>query len=93
MVEQFLDECDALIAKEHSRPSIPMLQALLIMYLTRTLMGRDKAATGYRTAAYEMLNRLDLEHRYSQARDANPPRTKEMNLVSKTLWGMFILEK
>ncbi|KAF4454241.1 hypothetical protein F53441_3241 [Fusarium austroafricanum] len=92
LTERFLAEAKAHLDREQDQASVPTVQALLLMYLTMTVMGRDRDAQVYRLTAYEKLEQLHLEERYQSAKNNVPPRTHEMLLISKTLWGIFLLE-
>ncbi|RKL02913.1 hypothetical protein BFJ68_g11702 [Fusarium oxysporum] len=88
----FLAEAKSHFESEQGRPSIPTVQGLLLIYLTMTAMGKDRAGLIYRLTAYEMLKQLRLEARYKAAKNNVPPQTHDMMLISKTLWGIFLLE-
>jgi hypothetical protein len=91
--ESFLAEAKSHFESEQGRPSIPTVQGLLLIYLTMTATGKDRAGLIYRLTAYEMLKQLRLEARYKAAKNNVPPQTHDMMLTSKTLWGMFLLER
>jgi hypothetical protein len=91
--ERFLAEVKSHFENEQGRPSIPTVQGLLLMYLTMTATGKDRAGLIYRLTAYEMLKQLRLEARYKVAKNNVPPQTHDMMLISKTLWGIFLLER
>ncbi|KAI7764089.1 hypothetical protein LZL87_006471 [Fusarium oxysporum] len=98
MTGQNLSECFLAEAKSHfeseqGRPSIPTVQGLLLIYLTMAATGKDRAGLIYRLTSYEMLKQLRLEARYKAAKNNVPPQTHDMMLVSKTLWGIFLLER
>ncbi|KAK2931233.1 hypothetical protein FoTM2_008743 [Fusarium oxysporum f. sp. vasinfectum] len=88
----FLVEAKSHFESEQGRPSIPTVQGLLLIYLTMTATGKDRAGLIYRLTAYEMLKQLRLEARYKAAKNNVPPQTHDMMLISKTLWGIFLLE-
>ncbi|KAF5027613.1 hypothetical protein F66182_284 [Fusarium sp. NRRL 66182] len=92
LAERFLAEAKCLFDREQGRTSVPTVQALMLMYLATTSLGRDRAANLYRFTAYEMLSQLRLEARYAAAKGSIPPKTQEMTLISKALWGIFLLE-
>lgn len=89
----FLAEAKSYFESEQGRPSIPTVQGLLLIYLTMTATGKDRAGLIYRLTAYEMLKQLRLEARYKAAKNNVPPQTHDMMLISKTLWGIFLLER
>lgn len=89
----FLAEAKSHFDSEQGRPSIPTVQGLLLIYLTMTATGKDRAGLIYRLTAYEMLKQLRLEARYKAAKNNVPPQTHDMMLISKTLWGIFLLER
>ncbi|KAF5623496.1 Nit-4-like protein [Fusarium sp. NRRL 25303] len=91
--EVFLAEAKSHFESEQGRISIPTVQGLLLIYLTMTAMGKDRAGLIYRLTAYEMLKQLRLEARYKAAKNNVPPQTHDMMLTSKTLWGIFLLER
>ncbi|KAF4336103.1 pathway-specific regulatory nit-4 [Fusarium beomiforme] len=91
--ERFLAESKSHFEYEKGRVSVPTVQGLLLIYLTMTAMGKDRAGQMYRLAALDMLKQLRLEARYKAAKNSVPPQTHEMMLISKTLWGIFLLER
>ncbi|KAF5234649.1 hypothetical protein FANTH_12001 [Fusarium anthophilum] len=91
--ESFLAEAKSHFESEQGRPSIPTVQGLLLIYLTMAAAGKDRAGLIYRLTAYEMLKQLRLEARYKAAKNDVPPQTHDMMLTSKTLWGIFLLER
>lgn len=90
--DQFLQECKRLIAKGHSRPSIPTVQALMLMYLAMSHSGQDRPARMYRFTAVEMLKRLDLERRFHTLTENTHSDKLEKRIISHSLWGIFLLE-
>ncbi|KAG5771828.1 hypothetical protein H9Q72_001763 [Fusarium xylarioides] len=64
--ESFLAEAKSHFESEQGRPSIPAVQGLLLIYLTMTATGRDRAGLIYRLTAYEMLKQLCLEARIDE---------------------------
>ena len=51
LTERFLTEAKVLFDHEQGRASIPTVQALMLMYLATTEVGRDRAANIYRFTA------------------------------------------
>ncbi|KJZ69553.1 hypothetical protein HIM_11046 [Hirsutella minnesotensis 3608] len=92
LAEQFLGECKMHLEQELGRPSIPAVQALMLMYMTTTCLGRDRAGRIYRTHALEMIPRLRIEARYRSLQEHGLDNDKERKLLSGALWGMFIFE-
>ena len=90
--DRFFDEAKLLLDREQGRASIPTIQALLLMYLTLSCQGKDRAGRMYRQIAVDMTRRLRLEARYrflSTEMDANG---RDAELVAKALWGLFLFE-
>ncbi|KAI0145128.1 hypothetical protein GGR57DRAFT_322203 [Xylariaceae sp. FL1272] len=92
MVERFLSESKSLLDREQGRASIPTVLALVLLFLTTTETGRDRAATMYRSAAYEMLKRLKLEARFQRLSTGPMANSAELARISRALWGIFLLE-
>ena len=59
--QHFSTEAKRLLDSEDGRRSLPAVQGLLIMYAYSTGIGKDRGGMMFRYAAYDMLNRLDLE--------------------------------
>lgn len=93
MADRFLEESKHLLELERGRDSIPAVQALLLMYTTTTCLGRDRTARMHRVAAFEMLNRLELEKRFASLSESDPSEARERQVISRALWGVFVLER
>lgn len=90
--ERFLDEAKMLQDQEQGRVSIPTVQALMLMYLTMTCLGRDRAGRTCRQIALDMVRRLQLESRYISNVVGATTTDGDRALISKALWGLFLLE-
>ncbi|KJZ70966.1 hypothetical protein HIM_09621 [Hirsutella minnesotensis 3608] len=92
VTQRFLDEAKSLLDLEQGRASIPTVQALMLMYMTTTCLGSDRAGRIYRNHALEMVTRLKIEARYTSLLEDGHDDPKERELLSKALWGLFIFE-
>jgi hypothetical protein len=62
------------------------------MYAYSTGIGRDRGGMMFRYAAYDMLNRLDLEEGFSGGTNVKHSN-KEGNAYSRALWGIYCFER
>lgn len=90
--DRFFEEAKGLFEREQGRASIPNVLALSVMYIVMAMTGKDRAARLYRYAAYVLLDRLSLEHKF-QALECKPSGQQEMVVISRALWGLFIMER
>ena len=90
--EKFLDEAKMLIDREQGRVSIPAVQGLMLMYVTTTCLGRDRVGRMCRQIALDMVRRLQLETRYTSGIMGTTTPDQDKGLISKALWGLFLLE-
>lgn len=92
LVEKFLAEAGSWIEYERGRASIPTAQALMLRYFTLTCMGKDRIGRVYRQQALEMVERLDLQAKYNSITGTSPYALAEKRRISKSLWGLFLVE-
>ncbi|EFZ00818.2 Zn(2)-C6 fungal-type DNA-binding domain protein [Metarhizium robertsii ARSEF 23] len=89
--DRFFEEAKRLYEREQGCASIPNIVALVLMYLTMAIKGRDKISRIYLYTAYALLNRLSLEEKF-QALESRPGSQKEKCIISRVLWGLYIME-
>ncbi|KAM4057836.1 C6 transcription factor [Hirsutella rhossiliensis] len=92
MTERFLYEAKSLLYCEQGRASIPTAQALMLMFLTTTCLGRDRAGRIYRHHAIDMIQRLKIEAKYTALLEDSHDDPRERRLLAKALWGLFVFE-
>lgn len=90
--DRFFEEAKGLLEREQGRASIPNVVALVFMYVAMSITGKDRAARMYRYAAYALLNRLSLEEKFL-CLEATPGGEVEMDIISRALWGLFVMER
>ncbi|KJZ68072.1 hypothetical protein HIM_12535 [Hirsutella minnesotensis 3608] len=88
----FLDEAKKHLDVEQGRATIPTVQGLMLMYMTTTCLGKDRAGRIYRNHALELIPRLRIEAQYHSLLEDGHEDPKERNLLSKAIWGLFIFE-
>ncbi|PFH61397.1 hypothetical protein XA68_17449 [Ophiocordyceps unilateralis] len=91
---RFVNEAKKLWDQEAGRASLPTVQGLAILFTVTAYRGTDKQGFIYRYAAYEMLHRLGLPHTFKQSspNDGQASRSREEQIVSKVIWGLFCFE-
>ncbi|KAK4196004.1 putative nitrogen assimilation transcription factor nirA [Triangularia verruculosa] len=92
LAELFLNNSKALLEREYGRPSLPTALALYLLYITSTLLGRDRAGLHFRQTSVDMFGWLDLEERMTALSDSIPAEALERRAISKALWGMFVAD-
>lgn len=90
---QFFNEAKKLLDQEGSRPSLPTVQALCLMFIHSGLLGMDRQGSMYRFVAFEMLKRMDLEKDFFKLKDDDAEQAKEKRVISEALWGLFCFGK
>jgi hypothetical protein len=90
--DQFLEEAKALWEREQGRATIANVVALILTYIAAAITGKDRPALMYRYTAYVLLDQLALEKKYHMLQGKYGTQ-QEMDMISRTLWGLFILEK
>jgi hypothetical protein len=93
MAMRFLEESKKRLDSECGRAALPTAQALYLMYATATWLGRDRGGTMFRLVCFEILRKLQLERRFRKLKDDDPDQLREKKVISKALWGFFIVER
>lgn len=90
----FWDECLLCIQNERGKPSLPTVQALLLMFVHECGQGRDATALHYRYLAYDMYMRLKLDFRVpsSQQHASDPATARECKGLSVCRWGLYCFD-
>lgn len=93
--QRFYEKAERCFDGEYGRLSLPAVQALLILYVCSSSMGKDRAGTIKRLAAYEMLRRLKLERRFSKAKSRHHAAEQKRlrRVASKALWGVHCFDR
>jgi len=89
----FFQEAKKLLELEGVKASLPTVQALEMMFTKSAYIGTDRAGMLYRSAALEMLKRLNLERRFELIQDSTPSAFREKRAISKAVWGFFNFER
>jgi len=64
------------------------------MYAYNVGMGKDRAGSMYRHAAYEMLGRLKLDAKFRETKPGDDTqRHKIQKALSRAAWGIFCFER
>ena len=71
-----------------SQASLPAIQGLLIMFISSSYLGRDRAGLVYRHLGYDMFRKFEIQEKITQA--GNP---QEKAACSKTAWGIYCYER
>ncbi|KAG8414869.1 hypothetical protein J3458_008771 [Metarhizium acridum] len=89
--DRFFEEAKGLYEREQGRASIPNIIALVLMYIAMAIKGKDRISRIYLYTAYALLSRLSLEQKF-QALESRPGSQKEKCIISRVLWGLYIVE-
>ncbi|KAH7176443.1 hypothetical protein EDB81DRAFT_706866 [Dactylonectria macrodidyma] len=88
---EFFAEAERLFELENSRASLPTVQGLAIMFLISTHTAMDRSGVMFRFAAYEMLDRMQLNKVFDKIKE-DPTKSTQRRVISKALWGLFCFE-
>ncbi|KAK2615012.1 hypothetical protein N8I77_001791 [Diaporthe amygdali] len=92
MSERFVDEAKKLFELECGRTSLPTVLGLYVLFFVSAMMGKDRAGLMYRYMAQHMLKQLRLDRRFDRLDEMQPEQALEREVISRSLWGLFILE-
>lgn len=89
--ESFFAEAKRLVNFENGRPSIPAVQALLVMFSYSCRMGRDRAGSIFRASAYEMMVRMMPRIQSTLSNGDYPLQTRRA--ISRATCGIFCFDR
>lgn len=92
LIPLFFSESNRHLALEQGRASLSSSIALYLLYLVSACLGRDRAGLHFRTWSLEMLKRLGLEKKYLKLREGVSGEEKDRDLISRVLWGLFVID-
>lgn len=95
MHETFFDEAKKLFNLEAGKVCLTTVQALIVMYMCCTGMGRDRAGKMFRTLAYDMLKEVQLQHAHQVAAQVieNQEYHRASQIISRLSWGVYCFER
>lgn len=79
--------------EEDSSTCIINVQGLWLLSQIAFADGLDRAGSAYRYRALKMLTEMKLPERYKQLSERIDEDLREMRVIAKTCWGMFVSER
>ncbi|KAF3038471.1 hypothetical protein E8E12_003605 [Didymella heteroderae] len=87
MQEAFFNEAVKHYHLENNRASLPTAQGLIVLFMASAFLSRDGAAASYRNLGYDMIDRLQIDNKFSTTTDE-----AEIKAYSTALWGIYCCE-